>query len=188
MAVTSKHVREMQTKLGITADGMAGKDFDAAIDALGGLTALGTLLLNESTETASGKPTAPLTDETYYNTQLLAVSEADLGKTEDDTEFMVSLGGDIKEAWCGKTMHRWFDNVGLSSPANPAYSQAWKTVGTAVGRGAVKPGDLVIVPGHVALVAAVDGDKITIRGGNQSNSVCDQPLDWYAAPATFRRV
>ena len=84
-------------------------------------------------------------------------------------------------------MHRWFQKAELQSPTNPAYSQSWKKVGTKIDAADVLPGDVCVVPGHVALVVEVE-PEIIIRGGNQSNKVCDQPLRYYAEPAEFYRV
>ena len=90
----SKYVGEIQELLGITADKIAGKDFDAAIDELGGLHALGEKLTAEASPlpALADDPLASVdTQEPMFNQDLLDVSEADLGKTEKSKKFMKSL-------------------------------------------------------------------------------------------------
>lgn len=53
-------------------------------------------------------------------------------------------------------VHEVFSHFGISTPR---YSQAFKSVGQSVSFDCIKPGDVVVYPGHVAIYAG-DGEIV----------------------------
>lgn len=89
-----------------------------------------------------------------------------------------------EEAWCGAIMGLCCIRTGYQTP-NPTWTsiraKAWSDVGQSIPIASAKKGDLVVVGRtggfHVAFVHYVNPAtrKLSILGGNQSDSVCVQP-------------
>lgn len=76
--------------------------------------------------------------------------------------------GDAVESCIAKTLPR------ETLPSNPFFAQAWKGFGVDVGGPIV--GSIGVIrwnasSGHVGFVAGIDGNRVNLLGGNQSNAI-----------------
>jgi uncharacterized protein (TIGR02594 family) len=77
--------------------------------------------------------------------------------------------------WCGAFMRLVVRQAGL--PDNPAgnLARSWARYGRPSGP---QPGAIAVMPHHVGIVLAADGDRVLIRSGNHGHRVAD---GWYSA-------
>jgi uncharacterized protein (TIGR02594 family) len=86
------------------------------------------------------------------------------------------LGDPGNLPWCGDAVESCIAKVLTTEPlpSNPFWAQAWASFGIDAGGPAV--GSIGVIrwnakSGHVGIVAGVDGDRVNLLGGNQSNSI-----------------
>lgn len=92
---------------------------------------------------------------------------------------------DDETPWCGAFVGAVFALSGMGNvrppgeKANALRAREWLNVGAPVELKDAKPGDIIVFSrasggssaGHVAFFLSMNGDKVTILGGNQTNSV-----------------
>lgn len=86
------------------------------------------------------------------------------------------LGDPSRLPWCGDMVESCIAKVLPAEPlpANPFFAQAWKTFGIDAKAplvGAVGVIKWSASSGHVGFVAGVEGGKVVLLGGNQSNAI-----------------
>ncbi|MCB1460889.1 MAG: peptidoglycan-binding protein [Nitratireductor sp.] len=105
------------------------------------------------------------------------------------------LGNPAKLPWCGDAIETCFVKTLPDEPlpSNPFWAQAWAKFGkdTRARVGAVGVIRWSAKSGHVGIVAAVERDRIMLRGGNQSDMIKDSwfPRSKFMAfrwPQTFQ--
>lgn len=106
-----------------------------------------------------------------------------------------SLGDPATLPWCGDAVESCIAKVlpGEPLPTNPFWAQGWASFGIDVKAPLV--GSIGVIrwsasSGHVGFVAGVDGGKVVLLGGNQSNAItlASFPRDKFMAfrwPKTF---
>jgi hypothetical protein len=77
--------------------------------------------------------------------------------------------------WCGVFMRLVVRQAGL--PDNPAgnLARSWAHYGRPTG---AQPGAIAVMPHHVGIVLAIQGDRVLVRSGNHGHRVAD---GWYPA-------
>lgn len=86
------------------------------------------------------------------------------------------LGNPANLPWCGDAIESCMAKTLPKEPlpSNPFFAQAWKDFGidaTAPVVGSIGVIRWTTSSGHVGIVAGVDGDRINLLGGNQSNAI-----------------
>jgi uncharacterized protein (TIGR02594 family) len=86
------------------------------------------------------------------------------------------LGNPKNLPWCGDAVESCIAKTLTAEPlpSNPFFAQAWATFGINVGVPLV--GSIGVIKwnassGHVGIVAGIEGDKVVLLGGNQSNTI-----------------
>ena len=83
---------------------------------------------------------------------------------------------------CSGFVHLVYAHFGYSMPR---YSQSFKSVGKAVSRNNIKPGDIVVYPGHVAIYAG--GGRIVEAQSSRAGITNTRSVDCHTITA-IRRV
>ena len=135
----------------------------------------GTQTGTSTQQTSSGAGTTP-------TGRLVQVAEKFEGMTEKANKkeleafFKTNLGSDfgVSEAWCATFVNSVLSANGYKKSKSVKSAKSFLTYGEAVNLNDAKPGDIAVFnrgtdknKGHVGFVVSLDGNMITIIGGNQ---------------------
>jgi len=130
--------------------------------------------------TSPGAPTK-LDQNNIETNGILSTAQKYIGLSEtDNTEELSKLTKvDPKEtSWCGAFTGAVLKESGYDAPENTNLAKNFLKYGQPVATPDAKPGDIAVFnrggekwQGHVGIVQSVDGDDISILGGNQDNKV-----------------
>lgn len=185
-------LRAFQAKAGFPVTGVADKASVAAL----------TLAPPTSGSPAGSSGGAPLADEVMPPWMAEMHRKMGLHEVRDNSalsawlrQFGRFLGNPRDLPWCGDAVESCVAKVLPEEPlpSNPFFAQAWGKFGVdAKGPVVGSIGVIRWTPssGHVGIVAGVDGSRVNLLGGNQSNSinVSSFPRNKFIAfrwPATF---
>jgi uncharacterized protein (TIGR02594 family) len=116
----------------------------------------------------------------------LGMSEVSGPKSHPRIEYAIKTaakwldGDDSVTAWCGCLRGLWGIETGTGVPKDHFRAINWLNWGVAVDLQEAKQGDTVVIsrPGgnHVALFDRLEGNRVFLLGGNQSNSTTIAPF------------
>ncbi len=107
---------------------------------------------------------------------LLSVAQQYIGwhETKNSASLKKLLGVNPRRTpWCAAFLSAVMRQTGRKPPAAPNLSSSWRSYGKAVKLSQARPGDVVVMRGHVTIFTKRKGNKVCGIGGNQKNMVVE---------------